>query len=125
MNVKKKFFSFPKSDRLLSQRDFRRVMRFSSCRVNGHVLQFSFYPVHKSQVRLGISISRKVAKAVVRNKIKRRIREIFRIYMRESFLGYWIHIKVKKADICEFSFRKLRQDFIHASDRLEQDTEGS
>lgn len=39
-----------------------------------------FHPNEQQEARLGITASRKVGKAVVRHRIKRRIREIFRRY---------------------------------------------
>ena len=47
------------------------------------------------RTRLGISISKKVGKSVVRNKIKRRIKEIFRKSLAEIKKGYDVVITVK------------------------------
>ena len=38
------------------------------------------YPNDKNQTRLGLSIGKKVGKAVVRNKLRRWVREYFRLY---------------------------------------------
>lgn len=47
------------------------------------------------RTRLGVSISKKVGKSVVRNKLKRRIKEIFRQFMENIKKGYDIVISVK------------------------------
>jgi ribonuclease P protein component len=68
---------FPKSSRVFRQRDFDRVFK------SGRVIADSVLVIHSSangqdRWRLGISISRKVGNAVLRNYWKRLIREAFR-----------------------------------------------
>lgn len=68
---------FPKSRRVVRQRDFDRTFK------SGRVIADSVLVVHATKnelvrYRLGISISRKVGNAVVRNRWKRLIREAFR-----------------------------------------------
>jgi ribonuclease P protein component len=45
--------------------------------------------------RLGVSISKKVGKSVVRNRIKRRIKEAFRTNLKSIKKGYDVVISVK------------------------------
>jgi ribonuclease P protein component len=68
---------FPKSKRVVRQRDFDR------CFKTGRVIADSVLVIHTaanslSRPRLGISMSRKVGNAVVRNRWKRLIREAYR-----------------------------------------------
>jgi ribonuclease P protein component len=67
----------PKSARLRASADFRRTIR-QGVRVNGRA--FVLFARHGSTgaARLGLSVSRRVGGAVVRNRIKRRLREAFR-----------------------------------------------
>ncbi|MFK7899026.1 MAG: ribonuclease P protein component [Myxococcota bacterium] len=95
---------FRRSDRLLDSRDYRRVMRGGRRRANGDLVVISAPKVVKPREngdlrgsvkadqevvppsnRIGITASRKVGGAVVRNLFKRRIREWFR--MRRDDLG--------------------------------------
>ncbi|MBF0125722.1 MAG: ribonuclease P protein component [Magnetococcales bacterium] len=72
-------FRFPKSARLLTSREFQQVAsqgkRYSS-RCFNLLVRRSDHPLP----RLGITVSRKVGKAVSRTRIKRVIREFFRLH---------------------------------------------
>lgn len=67
----------PRSVRLLSGADFKRV--FDGRRQHGTEV-FRIHFANSAQARLGMAVSRRVsAKAVVRNRIRRQIRESFRL----------------------------------------------
>ena len=81
---------FRRSDRLLDSRDFRRVLRRGRRRASAELVVVTADPFEKSNDpgalpdsgqalrRLGITASRKVGNAVVRNRFKRRVRAWFR-----------------------------------------------
>ena len=66
-----------KRGRLTRSGDFDRVYRDGSSRANRHLVVYSFPTEPGADPRLGISVSRKVGKAVTRNKVKRSLREAF------------------------------------------------
>lgn len=81
---------FRRSDRLLDSRDFRRILRRGRRRADECVVVVSAHidenirdsnnlcGIDASRSRLGITASRKVGGAVVRNRFKRRVRAWFR-----------------------------------------------
>jgi ribonuclease P protein component len=66
-----------KRGRLSRSGDFDRVYREGESRANRFLVLYSFPRQASGQPRLGLSVGRKVGGAVVRNKVKRRLREAF------------------------------------------------
>lgn len=70
-------FHFPKSLRLLKREEFQRTWKNGRKRHTQHFLVV-ISPRDDTSLRLGITASRKTGNAVVRNRIKRLVREYFR-----------------------------------------------
>lgn len=75
---------FPKSARLLDSADFRRVTASGRRRGGRFFLLFAM-ETSRLDSRIGLTVSRKVGKAVVRSRVKRQVREFFRL-TRHTFL---------------------------------------
>ena len=70
--------TFSKNDRLRKRREFEECYA-SGVRASGRHIQVFFLADSASgRPRLGISVPRRVGTAVVRNRVRRRLREIFR-----------------------------------------------
>ena len=77
---------FPKQARLLSPAEFDRVYRHRRSAADGPLVMYACPaaadaddpPPGPAPARLGLSVSRRVGNAVVRNRWKRRLREAFR-----------------------------------------------
>ena len=67
--------------------------------------------------RLGITVSTKLGKAVKRNLIRRRLREIYRLHEDEICRGYDI-VVVARSLSAECSYSVLEADFLKAAGRL-------
>ncbi|MGH9367754.1 MAG: ribonuclease P protein component [Thermoanaerobaculia bacterium] len=76
--------TFSRGDRLRKRREFEECYA-SGVRVSGRFLQFFLRP-SPGDCRLGISVPRRVGGAVTRNRVRRRLREIFR-RNRDLFAG--------------------------------------
>lgn len=80
-------FSFPKSQRLLKRQQFTRTLDDGLKVVHPLFVMLSQKNEDSSVARLGLIVSKKNGKAVTRNRIKRRLREVFR-HNKSSLLGY-------------------------------------
>jgi ribonuclease P protein component len=75
----------PRRERLQRRTDFLRCYRRGRRRRGAHLILYA-HPNELGHPRLGITASRKVGKAVVRNRVKRRVREIYRRWSERSRL---------------------------------------
>ncbi len=78
-------FTFPKSARLVTPAEFARVYARKRSAADARLIVYACEPPDGAEAwpRLGVSVSRKVGGAVVRNAYKRRFREAFRTAQHE------------------------------------------
>ena len=67
--------------------------------------------------RIGYTVSKKVGKAVVRNRIRRRFREIYRLHEENFACGYDV-ILVARKNAVQASYRELERDVIYLAKKL-------
>lgn len=67
--------------------------------------------------RLGLTVSTKVGKAVVRNRVRRRLREIYRIHENELYPG-WDVVIVARVRAAHSPFAALERSFLTQADKL-------
>lgn len=66
--------------------------------------------------RVGITVSKKLGKAVIRNRVRRRIREAYRLN-EEKFLPGWDIVIVARSRAVSVSFQKLTQSLLSLSEQ--------
>lgn len=93
---------FPKSARLLTTSEFRLV-HSSPYFAADAVLVVKGIKNEMDATRLGLSVSRKVGNAVVRNRWKRIIRDVFRTQRKNLPHGYDIVVRPKRNAICSYA----------------------
>ena len=110
-------FSFTKADRLLKRSEFIRISSIGKRVQNEHFLVV-FFPARFDRTRLGITVTKKVGKAVTRNRIKRFVREFFRLNRHEITGHHDINVIAKKGAATlsrEEAFDSLRNVFSKIS----------
>lgn len=76
--------SFPRSARLIRARDFERVLRRPDLRLGSGPLRLSVVFTRMHSARLGLVVGKKaVRRATARNRIRRVVRDRFRLFRRE------------------------------------------
>ena len=109
--VKKPSFSFPKTCRLRLHREFQRVYAHGK-RVRGaHISLMVYRAPAGGGFKLGLSVRKKVYKrAVDRNRVKRRLREMVRLRRNELADDAWLVIHAE-AGVCKASWQALLNEF--------------
>ncbi len=67
--------------------------------------------------RLGVTVSTKLGGAVVRNRARRRLREVYRLAQPDMLQGYDV-ILVARSRAAEVPYQKLNSAFYRALDQL-------
>ena len=75
-------FSFRAEDKLRRSGEFLRLQRTGVRYQTAHFVCFAARLSDSDHTRLGVTVSRRIGRAVVRNRIKRRLRECFRLRLR-------------------------------------------
>jgi ribonuclease P protein component len=100
--------TFTKDDRLLKRSDF---LILSNCgkRIQNRKFIAYFCQNNLNHCRLGLTVTRKVGKAVKRNRIKRLAREYFR-QNRHIFKDHWDISLIAKRESVDISNKALLSD---------------
>lgn len=85
--MEKEKFTLPKSDRMGSNRNFQKVYQEGTS-VAGRYLVLYWRKKEESKTRIGFAAGKKLGPAVVRNRLKRVMREAWRLYPIEMPPGY-------------------------------------
>lgn len=77
-----------------------------------HTENFTLFAIKSKfeNYRLGISINKKIGKANKRNKLKRRIKEIVRLYL--NIPSFYNYIIMAKENAVNLTFDQLKEDLI-------------
>ncbi len=93
-------------------------MRSAGRMVQGRWLRVTaLFRAEEPAPRLGVVTSRRVGGAVQRNRVRRRVREMFRARRGELIPGLWL-VVVAKPGAAEATFAELRDEWLRLGGRL-------
>ena len=101
---------FPRAARLVRRGEFDAVYRTGKRRSNSHFTVF-FRANQLPQSRFGFSIKKAIGGAVVRNRIRRRVREVVRCNRQEIPAGWDIVIH-PKSSVAQTPLPALARDLL-------------
>ena len=82
---------------------------------NGYLVLYA-RPNRSAANRVGVTVGKKRGKAVVRNRVRRRIREVYRLN-EDAFLPGWDIVIVARHRAIEADFEKLTAAFLQLADK--------
>lgn len=110
-------YTFPRTHRVRLGREFEAVYGAKAVKQVGPLRVFG-KPNGLPHSRLGLSVSRKVGKAVVRNRIKRLLRESYRLLQHDLPRGYdWVVVVRPHETMALADYQRTLRD---ATEKLER-----
>lgn len=101
-----------KKYRLIKREDFSKVYRFGKSVANRQFVLYVMKRHDTEEFRLGISVSKKVGNAVVRNRIKRLIKEIVRGNRSKIPEHYDLIIIARKPSV-DMEYDQMEKSIMH------------
>ena len=98
---------------LQKNNDFRLVYQKGRSAANRYIVMYVMQN-ESDENRIGISVSKKVGNSVVRHRIKRRIKEAYRLHENEFVRGLDI-VCIARSGAKESDFFKLESALLHLS----------
>jgi ribonuclease P protein component len=103
--------------RLRQRADFLAAATGAKASVTGFLLQ-ALDRREDGPVRVGFTVSRKVGNAVVRNRVRRRLKEMVRLAPPERMRPGYDYVLIGRRASLELSFGRLSEDFDRALERV-------
>ena len=97
--------------------EFRRIYRKGKSAVSPQLVIYC-QRNRRGHSRLGVSVSTKLGCAVVRNRVRRRIREIYRLNKAKMLPGYDL-IVVDRVRAVETDYQKLDRTYLRLLEQLD------
>lgn len=101
-----------KQFRLAKREDFNKVYRYGKSVANH---QFVLYYMPRADIdrfRLGVSVSKKIGNAVVRNRLRRMVKEIVRLNA-DGIKPHTDLILIARKPTAELSYKEMEKSVLH------------
>src|SRR5262245_4455590 len=109
-------FAFPRTRRLTHRLEYQRVKR-DGITQRGKFLMLNVMPLEDSRPwRVGFVTSGRLGGAVVRNRVRRRLREVVRCHQHELRRGFWCVI-IARHDAATASYDALEDEWLRLARR--------
>ncbi len=109
--------SLKKETALKENYEFRRVYNKGKSGVSPFLVVYA-RPNRGTRNRLGVTVSTKLGKAVVRNRVRRRLREIYRLSQPEMKQGFDV-VLVARTRAVTSSYQELARAYRKSCEKLE------
>lgn len=101
-----------KKYRLAKREDFGKVYRYGKSMANHQFVLYYLAQPKLEEFRLGVSVSKKVGNAVVRNRLRRMIKEIVRL-RKESMAPHYDYVLIARKPAAEMDYHEMEKSIAH------------
>ena len=120
-------FEFARAFRLRRSSEFKLVRESGKSWTGTYLILLALHRGAGVPSRVGMITTRRLGNAVVRNRVRRRMREIFRLNQHQMRDGYWI-VTIARASSASAAYQELERDWLRLAERasiLEPTSHGS
>jgi ribonuclease P protein component len=96
---------------LKNSRQFSAVYRDGKSKANKYLVMYVL-PNNQKEIRIGISVSKKVGNSIVRHRLTRLIREAYRLHKEELISGFDI-VVIARVSAKDKSYQQIESAFLH------------
>jgi ribonuclease P protein component len=96
---------------LKNSRQFSAVYRDGKSKANKYLVMYVL-PNDQKEIRIGISVSKKVGNSIVRHRLTRLIREAYRLHKGELISGFDI-VVIARVSAKDKSYQQIESAFLH------------
>ena len=97
--------SLTKSERILRRADFEKLSKYGN-RIDSDYFVIRYSKNGLGKLRLGVTVSKRVGRAVIRNRVKRLVREHFRLHKALFSDSYDVNV-IAKSGTHDLSSRQI------------------
>lgn len=102
--------------RLAKKADYKVIYRHGKSMANHQFVVYHLKNTKLDHIRLGISVSKKVGNAVVRNRIRRLVKEIVRKHL-DDIMGDYDMILIARIAAAELDYAAMEKSILHVLKR--------
>lgn len=101
-----------KEYRVKKNKEFQEAFKKGKSFANRQFVVYSLEKQGQEHFRIGLSVSKKIGNAVVRNQIKRYIRQAF-LEMENDLHNHFDYIIIARKPVADMGFHDIKKSLIH------------
>jgi ribonuclease P protein component len=106
---------FGRNQRLTRAAEFSRI-KLEGRTHRGALLMIGTLPSEEERLRAGFVTSKRIGNAVIRNRVRRRLREIVRLHQHQISRGFWI-VTIARPAAAKASYAALEHEWLRLAER--------